>query len=130
MNLQESIARMKAGLALTLLASMMGCFLPGVCAGQPASVTPATVTGWVPTVNLIEGRYYHTATLLPNGKVLVVGGVSGESLVLDTAELYDPAIGTWTATGRLNSARSGHSATLLQNGQVLVGPDDAELYDP
>jgi Kelch motif protein len=121
---------MKVGLALTVLTLMMGCFLPGVCAGQPVDATPPTVTAWVPTGNLIEGRYYHTATLLPNGKVLVVGGVSGESRVLDTAELYDPAIGTWTVTGRLNSARSGHSATLLPNGQVLVGPDNAELYDP
>ena len=56
----------------------------------------------------------HTATLLPNGKVLVAGG-NGTS-----AELYDPALGTWTPTGNLNTVRFGHTATLLPNGKVLL----------
>ena len=47
----------------------------------------------------------HTATLLPNGKVLVAGGCNGDG-VLTSAELYDPASGTWSATGSLNTARS------------------------
>ena len=46
----------------------------------------------------------HTATLLPNGKVLVAGGNNGSG-ILASAELYDPASGTWTATGSLNTAR-------------------------
>ena len=48
--------------------------------------------------------HYHTATLLPNGKVLVAGGY-GNSGYLASAELYDPATGTWTATGSLATAR-------------------------
>ena len=85
----------------------------------------------------------HTSTLLPNGKVLVVGGVIGSS-VLASAELYDPAAnggaGAWTATGSLATARTGHTATLLPNGKVLVvggvsaalsdSLASAELYDP
>ena len=64
-------------------------------------------------------RDNHTATLLPDGKVLVagakaVGGISA------SAELYDPASGTWTATGSLATAREVHTATLLPNGKVLV----------
>jgi hypothetical protein len=82
-------------------------------------------------------RFLHTATLLPNGKVLVAGGDSGSG-ELSSAELYDPATGTWSATGSLNTARSQHTATLLPNGKVLVaggeGPGgvlrSAELYDP
>jgi hypothetical protein len=82
-------------------------------------------------------RYEHTATLLPNGKVLVAGG-NGVMIALASAELYDPASGTWTTTGPLNAARYYHTATLLPNGKVLVagGSSDtgalasAELYDP
>ena len=78
-----------------------------------------------------------TATLLPNGQVLVAGGFNGVDLA--SAELYDPATGLWTATGSMTSARDHHTATLLPNGQVLVAGgysfDDfalasAELYDP
>ena len=94
-------------------------------------------------------RYAHTATLLPNGKVLIVGGFSTANLgtftenVLLTAELYDPATGAFTPTGSLGTARGGHTATLLANGKVLVVgglislnfagvsfASTAELYDP
>ena len=57
--------------------------------------------------------------MLPNGKVLVAGGVNFSGY-LTSAELYDPASGTWTATGSLNTARDNHTATLLPNGKVLV----------
>ena len=84
-------------------------------------------------------RARHTATLLPNGKVLVAGGYSSQDGgVRPTAELYDPATGTWTATGSLAHARSDHTATLLHSGKVFVtggnnnqgALDSAELYDP
>ena len=79
----------------------------------------------------------HTATLLPNGKVLVVGGNGNPRI----AELYDPASGTWTATGRpMIRDHVEHTATLLPDGRVLVaggppngrdnGSPTAELYDP
>ena len=76
------------------------------------------------TGSLNTARYDHTATLLPNGKVLVAGGLI-IAAILTSAELYDPASGTWSATGSLNTARDGHTATLLPNGKVLVaGGDD------
>jgi len=84
-----------------------------------------------------------TATLLPSGRVLVVGGegtyVQGFQAVLNSAELYDPATGRWFATGAMMSARIGHTASLLQDGTVLVaGGLDAsgnalttgEIFDP
>src|SRR6266404_4458673 len=78
---------------------------------------PASGT-WTVTGSLNTARYYHTATLLPNGMVLVAGGeIIG---VLTSAELYDPASGTWTMTGNLNTGRTTHTATLLPNGMVLV----------
>ena len=59
---------------------------------------------WTTTGALSTARSDHTATLLPNGKVLVAGGCNSSS-VLASAELYDPATGTWTATGSLTTAR-------------------------
>ena len=94
---------------------------------------PASGT-WTVTGSLNTGRLAHTATLLPNGKVLVAGGVGS---LLASAELYDPASGSWTVTGNLNIARDHHTATLLPNGKVLVAGGQgfgalasAELYDP
>lgn len=91
---------------------------------------------WTETGSLTEARYGHKATLLSNGKVLVVGGyVSG---ALASTELYDPASGTWTTSGSLANARAFHTATLLHNGNVLVAGGvgwaatvaDAEQYNP
>ena len=60
---------------------------------------------WTATGSLNTAALFHTATLLPNGKVLVAGGFDNNNGYLTSAELYDPASGTWTATGSLNTAR-------------------------
>jgi N-acetylneuraminic acid mutarotase len=81
------------------------------------------VTGsWSVTGGLNMPRTWHTATLLPNGKVLVAGGKPslGSYPSLNSAELYDPNTGEWSLTGNLNTGRYGHRATLLQDGKVLV----------
>jgi hypothetical protein len=100
---------------------------------------PVAVT-WTPTGSMTTARSRQSATLLPNGKVLVAGGYnySGGSLPLASAEIYDPVAGTWTATGSMSTGRELQSATLLANGKVLVagGSDavgasaSAEIYDP
>ncbi len=87
-------------------------------------------------------REYHTATLLPNGKVLVAGGRNSTGC-LSSAEIYDPATGNWTATTSMSTPRCNHTATLTTSGyaagSVLVaggvnsGPDyltSAEMYNP
>lgn len=93
---------------------------------------------WEPTGQMEVPRASHTATLLPNGLVLVSGGLNQDGL-LSSAELYDPDSGSWTATGDMHSARAGHTATLLGDGHVLVAGSaagngnvvaTAELYDP
>ena len=61
----------------------------------------------------------HTTTLLPNGKVLVVAGW-GNTGVISSAELYDPATNSWSSAGNISTTRSAHTATLLPNGKVLV----------
>jgi subtilisin-like proprotein convertase family protein len=89
------------------------------------------------TGNLNVARFAHTATLLPNGKVLIAGGWNVFVGALDSAELYDPDTGTFSETGGLVFARNEHTATLLPNGKVLLAGGanlgdlaEAELYDP
>ena len=65
-------------------------------------------------------RVGHTATVLPNGKLLVTGGRNNTGVVASSAEFYDPVSGTWTLTNSMTSARAGHAGVLLANGQVLV----------
>jgi N-acetylneuraminic acid mutarotase len=88
---------------------------------------PAT-RSWTPTANLATARSGHTATLLPDGTVLVVGGS-----VSTSTEIYEPGTGTWKPAGNLAVGTSGQTATLLPNGTVLVaggGEPTAEIYDP
>ena len=97
---------------------------------------------WTPTGSMLEARYDHTATLLPNGMVLVAGGARTNGAGLASSELYDPVTGTWTTTGNMSAPRVYHTATLLANGKVLVAGSfvgssegvialaSAELYDP
>jgi Kelch motif/Galactose oxidase, central domain len=85
------------------------------------------------------GRSGHTATLLKDGKVLIVGGWTGRYDIRRSAELYDPATNTFVRTGEMVVERAGNTATLLRDGRVLIaGGEDrdenklasAEVYDP
>ncbi len=102
---------------------------------------PATDT-WSPTGSLNHPRLVQMASRLPNGKVLVAGGVDGIAAgPLASAEIYDPQTATWTPTGSLLTSRFGPTATILPSGNILVvgggtfAPDSnalasAELFDP
>jgi N-acetylneuraminic acid mutarotase len=100
---------------------------------------------WQAAGVLARARGKHTATLLRDGRVLVVGGsyFDKQTVFLATAEVYDPATNRWSAAGSMAAARIGHTATLLNDGRVLVvggytlGADggarsysSAEVYDP
>jgi hypothetical protein len=98
---------------------------------------------WTTNNPMSSARQAHTATLLPDGRVLIAGGVN-VGYFSSSAEIYDPATRSWNATGSLGTSRGIHSATLLPNGKVLtVGGQhnsldaptifalsSAELYDP
>jgi uncharacterized protein YjdB len=104
--------------------------------GITAIVVLTVDTGsFINTGSMTTARYLHTATLLPNGKVLVAGGEDSTiQMAIANAELYDPATGNFSATVSMAIARQGHTATLLPNGKVLMtggyGLASAELYDP
>ncbi|MET3934857.1 DUF6804 family protein [Arthrobacter sp. OAP107] len=87
----------------------------------------ATLQETAPVTSMSIARMGHTGTLLPTGRVLIVGGSS------DTAELYDPSIGTWKTTASMTCDRYLHTATLLPNGTVFVaggsGASRTEIYD-
>ena len=114
-----------------IVASAMLVFpIPALAGEKYGTFTP------VGEMNIPRG--YHTATLLPNGKVLIAGGIRGFRDVLDSAELYDPALHKFTLTEKMLSVRAGHTATLLRDGKVLIAGGfrsgealaSAELYDP
>jgi hypothetical protein len=91
---------------------------------------------------MAHARAGHTATLLRDGGVLIVGDYDRSFDSHASAELYDPTTGQFVPTGSPVNLRYGHTATLLQDGRVLlVGgsgtgayndptPASAELYDP
>ena len=135
-NSQITLAKYTAGLVLTLVGLISAALMKGPL--QLASAETVAVD-WSNAGSLNTARSDHTATLLPDGKVLVAGGsyFSGDRFQsLNGTELYDPATGKWNATGSLNVPRSGHTATLLPDGKVLVlgaGGEffgSAEVHDP
>lgn len=116
-----------------------------------ADVWDPTIDSFEPTASLGEARYGHTASLLPDGKVLIAGGIGGgDDLAslrsLATAETWDPVTGRFATGAPLAEARAIHSATVLDDGRVLLaggrripasGHQDplgilatAELWDP
>jgi hypothetical protein len=100
------------------------------------------------TGSMSSARDAHTATLLPNGKVLIAGGVDASLTTLSSAEIFDPAAnngaGAFTGTGSMGNPRNHHTASLLPNGKVFIAGgaqfsdfslpgarlDSAEIFDP
>jgi uncharacterized repeat protein (TIGR01451 family) len=137
-------------LAATVSSSSLRQFIFGAAvsgSGSPVAQSKAALTDPLLTLSataLTSGsstmtveRRGHTATRLPDGRVLIAGG-ENSSGVLNQCEIYDPATSNFTTAGNMSAARAGHSATLLSNGRVLIaGGRDAvgavkttEIFDP
>jgi len=84
-----------------------------------------------------RGRELHTATRLPDGRVLIAGGINSAGQTIASAEIYDPATRTFSSAGSMVTSRQTHTATLLPSGKVLLAGGftsgfftSAEVYDP
>lgn len=102
-------------------------------ASPSRGIAPSADSGWAVTGSMHADHVGHTATLLPDGTVLVVGlGTRADAV---PAELFDPTSGEWTVTAGPLVTR-GLTATMLLDGRVLVTGDlsddsrVAEVYDP
>jgi Kelch motif/Galactose oxidase, central domain len=111
---------------------------PGAPQGPAVGGFGGGPDAWVPVGSMTTPRDSFTATLLPNGKVLMAGGETSVTHSVATADLYNPATRSFSPTGSLHTAREAATATLLRDGQVLVAGgsgnlgnlSSAELYNP
>jgi hypothetical protein len=129
-----------------LVAGGLDAYLPYVASSTLASaeVYDPTTNAWSKAAPMIGSRARQTATLLADGRVLVVGGLN---LALQgglypgqptDAELYDPTVNRWSATAPMGLYRLDQTATRLTDGRVLIagGQDGAtsfkstEIYNP
>jgi len=113
----------------------------GLFPSQPrgAEIYDPTANRWSTTAPIGFRRLGQTATLLPDGRVLVAGGQDDSGRFLKSTEIYDAVQDRWISAAPMATARFGHVATLMPDGDVLVagglgevnlGLTTAELYDP
>ncbi len=120
-----SMTSARGDFTATLLSSNNLVLVAGGTSNGTAVVATANLydpgsNTWRSTGAMTTARRGHTATLLPNGKVLVIGGTDGAA-ALKSAEIYDPVTELWTAvTGSMRFTRRWHTATLLTDNTVLV----------
>jgi len=118
MKFNRRSSRYKTTLLRRTLALLTSLVMLG--SGMVRAQSPGTFTA---TGSMRIPRYWHSATLLHDGRVLIAGGENfsnSDFRGLASAEVYDPATGTFTATGSMTTPRTGHTATLLPDGRVLM----------
>jgi hypothetical protein len=150
----ERVARMSKQASVTVLAGVALLITLAACSSrndqaEPAEVNP-TPTSVVASLTPISvesdslgamhhSRVYHSATLLPDGRVLVAGGMDEGFNPLRTSEMFDPETNRWTEAGKMTESRTEHSAALLKDGRVIVtgGMNEklqiigtTEIFDP
>src|SRR5438093_9082629 len=133
---------MLVGSSRSFLSSLLppAWWLLALALGTATPVWAQAPGTWARIVDLNKARAEHTATLLPNGTVLIAGGKDVAGQPLTSAEIYNPVTGVYTVVSSPPPTPvSGHTATGLNDGTVLLagGTGDgglpvnaAVLYDP
>ena len=114
----------------------VGVLLVGAALGTTSTAAAQSPGTFVQTGTMTAARSFHSATLLPNGEVLIAGGGSDDALA--SAEIYVPRTSSFRPVGNMTTARRVHTATLLPDERVLIAGGfeggealaSAELYDP
>lgn len=136
-NLNSLLISMLVATALTPACGAHTRSAGGAAEQDPRAVGEARAIS--ATSNMNAARSGHTATLLPDGQVLIAGGMERNGVFYNTAELYNPATGRFTALSQsMGTRRVGHTATPLPGGLVLIAGGwsetgvlaSAEIYDP
>ena len=97
--------------------------LPALLLTGASTPTSTALGRVVRAASMHDRRADHIATLLPDGRVLIAGGMVENGIFLNSAELFDPARGTFVATASMQSRRVEHSATVFFIGMHCHPPE-------
>lgn len=115
---------------------------PGVTEGQPAALNSVELYAKgkvLPLQPMSIARARHTAAVLKDGSVLVLGGADDQDNAIASAERYMPASNSWHSVASMHQPRFDHTATLLDDGRVMVVGgvgeqnqvlNSVEIFDP
>jgi len=120
--LQDGSVLLVGGVSNGLILDTAEVFVPTPFAPQLGQFVAGA--GSLALFRMSTPRFRHTATLLPNGQVLIAGGKDGLLRPLATAELFKPgsviALSSFASAGQMTEARADHTATLLSDGGLLI----------
>jgi N-acetylneuraminic acid mutarotase/pimeloyl-ACP methyl ester carboxylesterase len=96
---------------------------------------PATGLFSLTTNNMTSPRVYHSASLLPDGRVIICGGQDGSSpTALASTDIYDPSTNAFTAGPPMSTGHDLHRSLALTDGHIIVisgeTTNSVEIYDP
>ena len=99
-----------------------------VFAGSLFIVEESKAASFVGTGELITARFEHTATMLPNGQVLIVGGVDTNGNITNSVELYNPGSGAWTEAAKMTTNREHLRDSIAYAGHKLELAASVMMY--